>query len=94
MSKGDFSGLGKKPDKKGLEAIVNQAKVDGTPEPEKRNVGRPTKKQSEKRKPRVMINVNDAEYTLLEDICTDLGVPIAVFIREQALKKARAIKDL
>lgn len=101
--KGDLSSIGKKRPKKNIDAInafASEAKVDGdaapeNPEnPEEKRVGRPKKANTDKRKPRIMLNVSDAEFELLSEVCEDLGVPIAVFAREQALKKAKVLKDI
>ena len=48
-------------------------------------MGRPSVPDAKKRKPRFTMNMNDAEYQLIEDAAEQQGLPIAVYIRQQAI---------
>jgi hypothetical protein len=55
--------------------------------------GRPKKDPKDKRKPRFNINLSDDEFSLITEAAEELGVPVATFVRQQALKKAKGILD-
>ena len=51
-------------------------------------MGRPSIPEEKKRKPRFTMNMNDSEYKLIEEAAEQLGVPVAVYIRQQELLAA------
>jgi len=48
-------------------------------------MGRPSIPKEKKRRPRFTMNMNDSEYRLIESAAEQLGIPIAVYIRQQAI---------
>lgn len=51
-------------------------------------LGRPEMPANQKRKGRFTMNMNDAEFELIEGVAKRLGMPMAVYIRQQALLAA------
>ncbi|MCF2922882.1 hypothetical protein L1264_20700 [Pseudoalteromonas sp. APAL1] len=51
-------------------------------------LGRPEMPANQKRKGRFTMNMNDAEFELIEGVAKRLGMPVAVYIRQQALLAA------
>jgi hypothetical protein len=60
-------------------------------EQEAQQMGRPKVSDSEKRKPRFTMNLNDAELELIQKAAEEMGQSQASFARSAALQKAKKL---
>lgn len=65
----------------------NSSWESGT-EKKSNKLGRPEIPSNEKRRARFSLNLNDSEFELIEGVAKRLGMPVAVYIRQQALLAA------